>query len=265
MESPGGGGGCPVDHSSMTPEAASRTARLLAGGCPVDHGRAPVPVPERGACDSSKMGAVTLMPREGSEPDAVGDVFPDARPHPSQRASLSSVPVSSSIPKGGSGTEEGETWTYPSPQRFYNAMKKKGWDPKEGEMPWVVSIHNTVNERCWRKVLEYEGFHEGECAQGAKLVRFRGKPDVLSPKARIRSWRGYVLPFDRHDWTVDRCGPAVEYIIDFSEGSAPPGSGAPPAVFLDVRPKLNCVGGFVDRARMAWKNFFSISHGKSSS
>ena len=36
-----------------------------------------------------------------------------------------------------------------------------------------------------------------------------------SPLARIRSWFGGPLPFDRHDWYVDRCGRDVRYVIDF--------------------------------------------------
>lgn len=40
-------------------------------------------------------------------------------------------------------------WMYPSEQMFYNAMKRKGWRPSEGDMNTVVSIHNAVNERAW--------------------------------------------------------------------------------------------------------------------
>lgn len=29
------------------------------------------------------------------------------------------------------------------------------------------------------------------------------------------SWVGGPLPFDRHDWYVDRCGEEVRYVIDF--------------------------------------------------
>lgn len=36
-----------------------------------------------------------------------------------------------------------------------------------------------------------------------------------SPLARVRSWLGGPLPFDRHDWYVDRCGKEVRYVIDF--------------------------------------------------
>lgn len=53
-------------------------------------------------------------------------------------------------------------WEYPSEQMFYNAMKRKGWDPKEQDMTSVVSIHNTVNERCWLQVLAWEALHADE-------------------------------------------------------------------------------------------------------
>lgn len=33
--------------------------------------------------------------------------------------------------------------------------------------------------------------------------------------ARLMSWMGHPLPFDRHDWYVDRCGTEVRYVIDF--------------------------------------------------
>ncbi len=36
-----------------------------------------------------------------------------------------------------------------------------------------------------------------------------------SPLARLKSWAGGPLPFDRHDWWVDRCGQEVRYVIDF--------------------------------------------------
>jgi len=36
-----------------------------------------------------------------------------------------------------------------------------------------------------------------------------------SPLARLHSWFGGPLPFDRHDWYIDRCGREVRYVIDF--------------------------------------------------
>lgn len=40
-------------------------------------------------------------------------------------------------------------------------------------------------------------------------------PPAHSPLARLHSWTGGQLPFDRHDWFVDRCGEEVRYVIDF--------------------------------------------------
>lgn len=36
-----------------------------------------------------------------------------------------------------------------------------------------------------------------------------------SPMARLMGWIGGPMPFDRHDWFVDRCGDEVRYVIDF--------------------------------------------------
>jgi hypothetical protein len=40
-----------------------------------------------------------------------------------------------------------------------------------------------------------------------------------TPQARFLNFLGFKLPFDRHDWVVDRCGTDVRYIIDFYNGT----------------------------------------------
>lgn len=40
----------------------------------------------------------------------------------------------------------------------------------------------------------------------------RGRPQDYSPKARLLNLLGYKLPFDRHDWIVDRCGQEVRLV-----------------------------------------------------
>ena len=45
-----------------------------------------------------------------------------------------------------------QVWMYPSQQMFYNAMKRKGWQPSEDDMVAIVAIHNGVNERAWSEV-----------------------------------------------------------------------------------------------------------------
>lgn len=87
-----------------------------------------------------------------------------------------------------------------------------------------------------------------ECGS-PKLFRFEGKPREYSPKARIWRALGYKLPFDRHDWTVDRCGRKVEYVIDFYSGR-PNSLGS--SFYIDVRPKLS-LSGFCDRVTMGFK------------
>lgn len=52
-----------------------------------------------------------------------------------------------------------------------------------------------------------------------KLLKFRGRPRDYSPKARFLNFLGFKLPFDRHDWVVDRCGTDVRYVIDFYNGA----------------------------------------------
>jgi len=74
-----------------------------------------------------------------------------------------------------------------------------------------VTVHNNMNERTWRRVMQYEALHADECAD-PKLLRFRGRPDELSDKARLRVERGEPEPFDRHDWVIDRCGKHVKCV-----------------------------------------------------
>ena len=99
---------------------------------------------------------------------------------------------------------------------FYNALKRKGKANgiTEDDMGMLLAIHNGTNERAWKMVMEWEKDFK-ECADPT-LLKFQGKPHDLSPKARFKTlFMGYPMPFDRHDWTVDRCGKEVRYVLDF--------------------------------------------------
>lgn len=178
-------------------------------------------------------------------------------PHPEQRAVLDTEREHSSIPRGGNVSKDGEVWVYPSQQMFFNAMKRKNWDAKEEDMKVVVPIHNAVNEMCWMKILEWEKMAKSLSDEDAKcekpmLTKFQGKPTDMTPKARIRTLFGYTAPFDRHDWTVDRCGKEITYIIDFYSGKAQPNNLV--SVYLDVRPKLDTWEGVKLRMAGLFKN-----------
>lgn len=82
-----------------------------------------------------------------------------------------------------------DNWVYPSPQMFFNAVKRKGGEADEDSMKSVIFIHNAVNEYCWQKILEWEDLHETEC-KTPKLSRFQGRFSDLSPKSRLKMMFG---------------------------------------------------------------------------
>mmetsp|Transcript_15616 Transcript_15616/g.20008 ORF Transcript_15616/g.20008 Transcript_15616/m.20008 type:complete len:290 (+) Transcript_15616:27-896(+) len=169
-------------------------------------------------------------------------------PLDNQTKPLSRRRMVSSIPKGDytphHQNERSKQWVYPSEQMYYNAMKRKGWDPKEEDMPAVVAIHNFVNEEGWRRVCKWESMHSNV----PRLVRFQGDSTKLSPKARLMGLMGYSLPFDRHDWYVDRNGQEVRYVLDFYNGA--PTDNKPVSLHMDVRPAIDSIGALVDRMKV---------------
>ena len=42
------------------------------------------------------------------------------------------------------------------PKQFFEAMKRKNWDPQQEDMKVIVPIHNLVNERAWKHILMWE-------------------------------------------------------------------------------------------------------------
>ena len=61
----------------------------------------------------------------------------------------------------------------------------------------------------------------------------------------------YELPFDRHDWIVDRCGKEVRYIIDYYDGG-PVDPESHRFAILDVRPAMDSFENVWDRMVVAW-------------
>ncbi len=183
-------------------------------------------------------------------------------PAPQQSQPLDTNRVKSNIPKGNSD----ETWTYPSPQMFYNSLARKNklGDTKESDIESVVAIHNNMNEKTWAKVVEWEEVLNPDSSGGPKLLKFLGRPSDLSPKAKIKSLLfGHPLPFDRHDWTVVRPdGTEVRYVIDYyfdetraseTEESAMPNlhdRDAVKSVLVDVRPAADSASTIFGRTVM---------------
>jgi hypothetical protein len=111
---------CPVDHASLSKSASAPPAP-----CPVQHSE-------------------TLDPRNHLP------ILTQER-SPSQTTDLPTERTASSIPRDGTGT-----WEYPSPQQFYNALVRKGWETPENEIETIVQIHNFLNEKAWEEVQKWE-------------------------------------------------------------------------------------------------------------
>jgi len=128
-------------------------------------------------------------------------------------------------------------------------------------METVVSIHNTMNETMWLKILEWEDLvTTTEPAATPKLLRFCGRPSELSPKARMKNWFfGHPLPFDRHDWTIVRStGKEVRYVIDYyyDETGSSSSTDKVKNILLDVRPALDELSSLYHRSflmPLAWR------------
>lgn len=239
----GDGGGCPVKHtSSSTPPAT--------GGCPVKH-------------DGNQYPEYNVYSQPIDKTNQMPKGVRTQMPTPTQKVEISTERVKSSIPKGGEATE-GTTWTYPSPQQFYNALARKGKlgdDTSEEDMESVVALHNNMNEKTWAQVVEWEK-QTYKSDSTPKLLKFMGRPHDLSPKARLKHYLlGHPLPYDRHDWTILRDdGTTVRYVIDYyydetrardTEDSAKPSKDdreATPSLLVDVRPALDGPTEFVARA-----------------
>ena len=170
----------------------------------------------------------------------------------------SSVREVSTIPKAGT---ENSTWTYPSPEMFYNALARKNKldGAREEDMETVVSIHNNMNEMTWLQVLAWEALHDPSkrCpGEEPKLLRFMGRPHELSPKAQIKMLFGHIKPFDRHDWIVDRGGKEIRYVIDYYHDESVVAMDKQPkhlldsssmkSIKVDVRPALDSIESVYD-------------------
>lgn len=226
---------CPVKHKLQGQSSASDAVQWRSE-CPVQGGQ----------LQMDDINPENMMPP------------PNQRPSPDQPFPLPINRQISSIPKAGTD----EFWAYPSQQMFWNAMLRKGWrwkneDISKEDMANIIVIHNANNEEAWREVLKWEALHAKQC-MCPKLKSFGGKAQDYSPRARIRNLMGYELPFDRHDWIVDRCGKDVRYVIDYYDGGAVNKSTGEFAL-LDVRPALDSWSSIWDRMKVAWWRWTTTS------
>ncbi|KAI8061833.1 cytochrome c heme lyase [Gilbertella persicaria] len=178
-------------------------------------------------------------------------------PQQDQKIQLPTERVISSIPKS---KDDSAKWEYPSPQQFYNALRRKGWETPEEEIETMVDIHNFLNEEAWQEVLRWEAKYN-DCVEDPYLSKFQGRPKEMTPKAKWHTFFGAPKPFDRHDWYISRCGQSRRYVIDYYE--APEDVPGVPVFHLDVRPALDDAESimvrFKEAAKTKWEQWFPLS------
>lgn len=257
-----------------------------------NYATSPAPQPESSSQPSStlsKYNPLNLIPAGLSNTRAAESP---------QTQALPLLRETSSIPRG--DTES--NWEYPSPQQMYNAMLRKGYtDTPVDAVESMVAVHNFLNEGAWSEICEWEQvfsrgfasawdicksgaqgiatdrarreFHTArrealgldpppETAPEPKLLRFQGRPNTPTPKARILSLLGQYFPdsfgseppFDRHDWYVSRRLPdgqtkEIRYVIDYYSGGLQ--ATGEPVFYLDIRPALDSPTAAAERA-MRW-------------
>jgi len=180
-------------------------------------------------------------------------------PAPNQSTFLPTERLTSSIPRTEGSTYNGvkpketapggdatSNWEYPSPQQFYNALVRKGWNTPEEQIEAMLLIHNRLNEDAWAEVIKWEVRFGGGAAEAAKLelAEFAGIHSHLSHKAQayqlarryFPSLFTFSPPFDRHDWIVrrPRSNTRIRYVIDYY--SSRKRAEDEPEFHLDVRP-----------------------------
>lgn len=128
-----------MGNSDSKPSNAA-SHQQSSSGCPVPHENRSAALNASSSCPSPK----NQMPTDLSQ-----------KPLPGQATPLETNRIVSSIPTANSSTDS-KFWVYPSEQMFFDAMRRKNWDPKEVDMKTVVPIHNAVNERAWSEILEWE-------------------------------------------------------------------------------------------------------------
>jgi cytochrome c heme-lyase len=144
---------CPVDHKTREawlkqaqkaqPPATAPAPQLSpfqAEGCDssqIDQNPTPAP-PKRSLLGKAGLGTE----REVSTIPRALDAAPTDRPANNEKDT-------------GADKTTGN-WIYPSEEMFFNAMKRKSYNPNEADMQTIVPIHNAVNERAWKEIKEWE-------------------------------------------------------------------------------------------------------------
>lgn len=191
---------------------------------PIKASKAPLTNPDQSPSSLSKLNPLNIMPSYISQSRAKN-----------QKKALPVERTVSSIPRG----DAESNWEYPSPQQMYNAMLRKGYDDTpEDAVESMVAVHNFLNEGAWDEIEGWEerfgrGLSYGWriCRRGEegfvkrdlmvesetplprpKLLRFQGRPNDITPKAKILGLLGKAYP-SKYRWEQSSAGSMRSWLI----------------------------------------------------
>jgi cytochrome c heme-lyase len=163
---------CPVNHSAWSSFIPPNTEKG-----PTSQHVTNLQCPTSQSPDQKNLQDNTSSEREGCGSNSLINESNNMLLHPNQkqakgqRIPLGTTRELSSIPRviknknnneseSANDRNEEKVWIYPSEQMFFNAMKRKNWNPREEDMRVIIPMHNAVNEKAWKEILEWEKLHE---------------------------------------------------------------------------------------------------------
>lgn len=145
------------DAPPLNPHPQPAPSPLQAEGCDsssLDQ-KPSTSVPASGILASLRLGTqreVSSIPRAADLPPTT-DATANST-HGEARAANSEIDTGADKTTG--------NWIYPSEKMFFEAMKRKSYDPEAADMKTIVPIHNAVNERAWLEIKQWEKDRGGE-------------------------------------------------------------------------------------------------------
>ena len=166
VSSPAAPAQCPIDHSATKAapakcpishdKPATSSSSAAPAQCPISHEQSSKPAQCPTKHESGGINPLNQMPTLSQMP---------------AKQQLAALPIereTSTIPR-----DDGSRWEYPSPQQFYNALVRKGWETPEEHVETMVQIHNFLNEQAWQEILKWERKeYPYVCLYSTFVVRF---------------------------------------------------------------------------------------------
>lgn len=167
---------CPVDHETRQ-AWLDQAKKVKSQDTPAPPPPQATPTPSIPNNTPTDLSQFPIQTRYSLDHGAWLAAIPRSMMSPAQRSALDTFREISTIPRAVSAEghdaavnthspanneqesgvdEKSGNWVYPSEEMFFNAMKRKNYDPEAADMRTIVPIHNAVNEQAWKEIKAWE-------------------------------------------------------------------------------------------------------------